>query len=195
MQKQNIYKQLKKDIQEDSIKFAISLKTASELACDKYTMGLIAFYYVLQKHDEKIDPMIDCLLKEYQENIATNHYAKDENSYPDTITQEYVGILIEIGLSIVDKYPLKALRVFHLINDTYERAGVLPHEILELSVEIVCRVSDDNIKKALELVDIIDVEDFKIEALQRIKNKIDDSLLLRKIKDIIIQMKRKNNEK
>ena len=189
MKEEEIYQKAKKEIFEDSLNFARCLKTVIGLGSEKYEMGFIASYYTLQNHDAAIDSMIECFSKEYQEQISSNQYIKEDERFPDIITQEYTEILAEVGLSIVEKHPLKALKVFHLINDTYERAGVLPQEILELSVEIVCRIADDDIEKALELVDIIDVDYYKIDTLKRIIGKTDDTLLLNRMKVIMSTIK------
>ncbi len=76
--------------------------------------------------------------------------------------------LLEIGFSIVDIYPHKALGIFNLINETYNTIGNLPGEILDLSVAIVVSLAQKDIGKSIELLNIIEVDYYKLEALENI---------------------------
>lgn len=61
----------------------------------------------------------------------------------------------------------------------------LSYDILNLSVEIVVRISDENIIKAIELVDIIEVDNFKIDALKIILKKTEDKKIINRITSLI----------
>lgn len=183
IQKKNIYNQAKKDILADSIKFSQCLKAVIELNCEKYEAGLISLYYAIGKHDEKIDSMIDCYSKKTIKHVSK----KRKNTV--LRTEEYLEIMLEIGLSIVKNYPSKALVALNHINKEYEKVGSLPHGTIELSVEIVCTIANSDIEQALEFIRIIEVDYFRLEALEKILTKTDTTLYIGKVQDAISKVK------
>ena len=126
-----------------------------------------------------------------------NKYKEDHN------LDKYNEKSIKIAFDIVDDEPYTALKLFNTINETnsiaceqnkdsYQKhlgvTGVLPHEMLDLSVDIVCHIADYDLSKALELVDdIIEVDYFKVDALKCISAKLKDI----RVDELIIQIENK----
>lgn len=90
---------------------------------------------------------------------------------------------IDYSFSILDENPYEALDIYIELNKFHDILGSMPGDILDLSVDIVVRISNDDILKAIELVDIIEVDDFKIDALNRICEKTHDEKVIIIIKE------------
>ena len=106
------------------------------------------------KDIDEVDALIHTILLDYEE--TDDHEAFAQN-------------LLEVGLSIVDVFPNKALECHKYINDTCEIVGSLPHETIDLSTKIVYQIAKEDIKKALELLDIIDADECKLETLEKMR--------------------------
>lgn len=79
--------------------------------------------------------------------------------------------MVEYGLSVVNKEPEEALRMYHEAMELYEennRKYPLPAEIIDLSIEIVLNIAKVDIPHAINLLDIIEVEDFKLETIDKL---------------------------
>ena len=137
-----------------------------------------------------------CSIEKDTSNIKTD-YEKDND------IEKYNNKLLEIAFEITNDKPYKALDLFNDINNentkvfnTKEKdlnsskdiAVVLPGEMIDLSVEIICSIANTNINKALDLLDIvIDVDYFKLDALNRMDKKFNNSM----ITDSILRIKSK----
>lgn len=88
---------------------------------------------------------------------------------------------IDYAFSILEEKPYEALEIYTLVNKFHDTLGVMPDKILNLSEDIVVRVSYDDIEKGIDLVEIIEIECFKTKALFRIASKTKDSDLINKI--------------
>ena len=137
----------------------------------RYFYAFDAYKAALNNDEELINHIIFITETTYQSNIDTVEF--------------YIQRLLEIGFSIVKQFPYISLRIDKLINDTYTIGQNLPTEILDLSVEIVCSVADKSIGEALELIAIIEVNFFKVVALQKIQKKTNNVLLTEKIYNLI----------
>lgn len=83
--------------------------------------------------------------------------------------ENYVRNILEVAISIVDIFPYKALKLLNDINETYSIVGSVPAESLDLAVDIVCSIAKkEDIKKSLEYLNIIEVDYFKLEALEKL---------------------------
>ena len=140
-----------------------------------------------------------CSIEKDTSNIKTD-YEKDND------IEKYNKKLLKIAFEITNDKPFKALdlfndinnentKVFNLkekeLNSSKDITSVLPHEMLDLSVNIICSIANININKALELLDIvIDVDYFKLDALNRMDKKFDNNM----IRDSISRIKSKITE-
>lgn len=144
--------------------------------------------------------MISFLNSKYSFGYDTYIAAKngDENSIDNTINfieldyemysnhKEYVDFLLEIGFSIVDTYPFKAMSLYHSINNTYEIIGSLPCELCDLSKKITYSIAKNDIKQAIEYLNIIDIGYDKLYVLKKIRDLCDEKEI-KKVIDGLIQ--------
>lgn len=86
---------------------------------------------------------------------------------------------IDYAISIVKENPYEALDIYNELNTFHDILGSMPFEIIDLSVKIVVKISEDDILKALDLIDIIDVDDFKVDALNEIIDKTNDESVVK----------------
>lgn len=143
----------------------------------KYLYGFRAFEYSLNDDIGELDNMI---LFQQVSFVSNDRYQIIEAIYN----------LIEIGFSIVEKYPFKALSIFQSINDIYEKIGFLPNEILDLSVEIVIHIAKINFNEAMKVMNnIIEVDYFKLEALEKLDVKSYSQEIQNQIGNLIEQTK------
>lgn len=85
--------------------------------------------------------------------------------------------MVEYGLSVVNNEPEEALRMYHEAMNLYEkndREYPLPAEIIDLSIEIVLNTAKVDIQQAINLLDIIEIEDFRLEAIDKLLVMTDD---------------------
>ena len=97
--------------------------------------------------------------------------------------------MVEYGLSVVNNEPEEALRMYHEAISLYEgndRKYPLPVEIIDLSIAIVLNIAKVDIQQAINLLDIIEVEEFRIETIDNLIEKTDDEkykIVLEKMKE------------
>lgn len=92
---------------------------------------------------------------------------------------------IDYAFNILKHNPYEALDIYIELNSFHDILGSMPYDILDLSVEIIVRISDEDIIKAIELIDIIEVDDFKVDALKILLKKTEDKNLILKINNLI----------
>lgn len=113
----------------------------------------------LHKEHKKSDGVI----KIFQENTFTS-----EDDMKD---------MVEYGLSVVNEEPEEALRMYYGIMDLYEENDgkySLPDKIIDLSIAIVLNTSKSDIQHAINLLDILEIEEFRIETIDKLIEKTDD---------------------
>lgn len=97
--------------------------------------------------------------------------------------------MVEYGLSVVTNEPEEALRIYYEAMELYEennRKYPLPVEIIDLSIAIVLNIAKVDIQQAINLLDIIEVEEFRIETIDNLIEKTDDEkykIVLEKMKE------------
>ena len=85
--------------------------------------------------------------------------------------------MVEYGLSVVNNEPEEALRMYYEAMNLYEGNDMkypLPAEIIDLSIEIVLNTAKTDIQQAINLLDIIEIEDFRLEAIDKLLVMTDD---------------------
>jgi hypothetical protein len=85
--------------------------------------------------------------------------------------------MVEYGLSVVNNEPEEALRMYHEAMNLYEgndRKYPLPVEIIDLSIAIVLNIAKVDIQQAINLLDIIEIEEFRIETIDKLLVMTDD---------------------
>lgn len=120
----------------------------------KHIFGYESFIHAYNNDEEEIDNIINSIELDYEtgEEVA-----------------RYVGCLLEVGISIVNVFPLKALEILNSIHKTYPIVGNLPSETIDLSVDIVCIIAKQDVAKSLEYLNIIEVDHYKLEALEKVR--------------------------
>ena len=97
--------------------------------------------------------------------------------------------MVEYGLSIVNNEPEEGLRMYYETMELYEennRKYPLPAEIIDLSIAIVLNIAKVDIQQAINLLDIIEIEEFRIETIDNLIEKTDDEkykIVLEKMKE------------
>ncbi|PRM94293.1 hypothetical protein CJ673_07290 [Aliarcobacter cryaerophilus] len=79
--------------------------------------------------------------------------------------------MIEYALSVVNNEPEEALRIYYEAMELYEennRKYPLPAEIIDLSIAIVLNIAKIDIQQAINLLEIIEVEEFRVETIDKI---------------------------
>ncbi|RXJ78732.1 hypothetical protein CRV03_01505 [Arcobacter sp. F155] len=138
---------------------------------EKYFYGLKAYEKVINKEEVEIDNII---------KLLKNNYNKKQMKY-------HIYYILEVGISISENYPFKALDILNFINNTYKVFGELPHETLDLSVDIVFSIAKNkSIEEALNYLNIIEIDYYKIKVLDKLlaldlpKNEYEKLNLLKK---------------
>lgn len=99
--------------------------------------------------------------------------------------EDHREYLLEIGLSIAENYPYKALELYYIIDNTYEVVGNAPERIEDLAQEIVLEIANSNIDKALKLLDnIVEDDYYKIEVLEKIYSKLNNKQVLSRLLEV-----------
>ena len=119
----------------------------------KHKLGYEAFIYAKTNNEEELNDIINFMEMEYE--MIQAH-------------KDYVNCMLEIAISIVEIFPFKALDILEDINETYSILGSLPVETLDLSVDIVCSIAKNDIEESLKYLDIIEVDVFKVDALEKL---------------------------
>jgi len=126
----------------------------------KFDLGFDAFVSAKNMNKKEIGGILDFIEAEYEMS--------------DDI-EEYVDMLLLVGLSIVEEFPLLALHIYNNIQSTYEIIGSLPGEIENLFMDIVFYIAQYDLTQALELINTLGEVDYsKYEALKRI-NDLDEN--------------------
>ncbi|GEM_PF-1380450 len=123
--------------------------------------------------------------KEYKKTNGVIKISQESNFS----TEDDMEFKIEYGLSVVNKEPEEALKMYYKIMALYEENDgecVLPAEIIDLSIDIVLSIVEIDIQKAINLLDIIEVEEFRIETIDKLIEKTDDQ----KYKMVLERMKK-----
>lgn len=159
-------------------KIAFTDKDFSEYILDfldeKHIFGYEAFIHAHNNDEKKIDNIIN--------NIELDYEIYEE-------VERYVECILEVGLSIVDVFPLKALEILNSINEAYPILGHLPHETIDLSVDIVCNIAKQDIAKSLEYLDIVEVDYYKLEALEKIRQYPQSKEMADRLDEMIVNLK------
>ena len=85
--------------------------------------------------------------------------------------------MVEYGLFVVNNEPEEALRMYHETMNLYEkndRKYPLPAEIIDLSIAIVLNIAKTDIQHAINLLDIIEIEEFRVETIDKLLLVTDD---------------------
>ena len=72
------------------------------------------------------------------------------------------------------------------LYEEHEKKYPLPAEIIDLSIAIVLNIAKVDIQQAINLLDIIEVEEFRIETIDKLIEKTDDEkykIVLEKMKE------------
>lgn len=102
-------------------------------------------------------------------------------------TEDDIECKIEYGLSVVNNEPEEALRMYYEVMKLYEendREYALPAEIIDLSIDIILNIAKIDIQKAINLLNIIEVEEFRIETIEKLIEKTDDEKCKRVLEEI-----------
>lgn len=81
------------------------------------------------------------------------------------------------GLSVVNNEPEEALRIYYEAMELYEennRKYPLPVEVIDLRIEIVLSTAKTDIQHAINLLDIIEIEEFRVETIDKLLLVTDD---------------------
>jgi hypothetical protein len=79
--------------------------------------------------------------------------------------------MVEYGLSVVNNELQEGLRIYYEVMELYEennRKYPLPAEIIDLSIAIVLNIAKVDIPHAINLLDIIEIEEFRVETIDKI---------------------------
>lgn len=85
--------------------------------------------------------------------------------------------MVEYGLSVVNKEPEEALRMYYEVMELYEEHEEqypLPADIVDLSIAIVLNTADTDMVHAIHHLHIIDVEELRLETIDKLIVKTDD---------------------
>ena len=144
---------------------------------------------------DETSPLIQNLNLKYDKKEWLNKEHKKSNGVikifqESTLTSEDdMEGMVEYGLSVVTNEPEEALRMYHEAISLYEgndRKYPLPVEIIDLSIAIVLNIAKVDIQQAINLLDIIEVEEFRIETIDNLIEKTDDEkykIVLEKMKE------------
>jgi len=95
--------------------------------------------------------------------------------------------MVEYGLSVVNEEPEKALRMYHEAMKLYEENNEeysLPDKIIDLSIAIILNTAKSDIQYAINLLDILEIEEFRIETIDKLIAKTDDETFKRVLERI-----------
>ncbi len=85
--------------------------------------------------------------------------------------------MVEYGLSVLKNEPEEGLRMYYEVMNLYEennKKHPLPVEVIDLSIEIVLNTAKTDIQEAINLLDIIEVDDFRLETIDELISMTDD---------------------
>ncbi|PPK57335.1 leucine rich repeat (LRR) protein [Malaciobacter marinus] len=93
-----------------------------------------------------------------------------------TVEDDMQG-MVEYGLSVVKNEPEEGLRMYYEAMDLYvenDRKYPPPAEIINLSIDIVLNTAKTDMQEAINLLDIIEVEEFQRETIDNLLVMTDD---------------------
>ena len=144
---------------------------------------------------DETSPLIQNLNLKYDKKEWLNKEHKKSNGVikifqETTLTPEDdMESMVEYGLSVVNNEPEEGLRMYYETMELYEeheKKYTLPAEIIDLSIAIVLNIAKTDIQHAINLLDIIEVEEFRIETIDKLIEKTDDEkykIVLEKMKE------------
>ena len=97
--------------------------------------------------------------------------------------------MVEYGLSVVNNEPEEGLRMYYETMELYEeheKKYPLPAEIIDLSIAIVLNIAKTDIQHAINLLDIIEIEEFRVETIDKLLLVTDD----KEYKSVLEDMKK-----
>lgn len=92
---------------------------------------------------------------------------------------------IDYASNIMNDNPYEALEIYMDLNDFHDILGSMPHDIIDLSVNIAVKIAENDILKAFEIIETIDIDDFKIEAYNKILEKMNDKSIIKMLNEKI----------
>ncbi|MEN5387866.1 leucine-rich repeat domain-containing protein [Aliarcobacter skirrowii] len=120
------------------------------------------------KYDKK-----EWLKKEHKKSNGVIKIFQENTFTPEDDMED----MVEYGLSIVNKEPEEALRMYYEVMELYEehnRKYPLPADIVDLSIAIVLNTADTDMVHAIHHLHIIDVEELRLETIDKLIVKTDD---------------------
>lgn len=120
------------------------------------------------KYDKK-----EWLKKEHKKSNGVIKISQESTLTPEDDMES----MVEYGLSVVNNEPEEALRMYHEAMNLYEgndRKYPLPVEIIDLSIAIVLNTVKTDIQQAINLLDIIEIEEFRVETIDKLLVMTDD---------------------
>jgi Leucine-rich repeat (LRR) protein len=85
--------------------------------------------------------------------------------------------MVEYGLSVVNKEPEEGLRMYYEVMELYEENNdghSLPDKIRDLTRAIVLNTAQSDMQHAINLLDILEIEEFRVETIDKLIEKTDD---------------------
>ncbi len=127
---------------------------------------------LLQNLDLKYEKK-EWLNKEYKKSDGVIKIFQESTLTPEDDMES----MVEYGLSVVNNEPEEALRIYYEVMELYKennRKYPLPAEIIDLSIAIVLNIAKIDIQQAINLLDIIEVEEFRLETIDKLLLMTDD---------------------
>ena len=82
--------------------------------------------------------------------------------------KSHMYFIIKESSLIVETDPFESLKLFNTVYKMYDEVGHFPHEIIELSVNIVFNIAKRDMDEAIKQLKIIEVEHYELDALRDI---------------------------
>jgi Leucine-rich repeat (LRR) protein len=138
------------------------------LTCSNYNETSPLIQNLNLKYDNK-----ELLNKEYKKSNGVIKIFEES-----TFTlEDYMEDMVEYGLSVVNNEPEEALRMYHETTTIYnlnEKQYPLPDRIVDLSIAIVLSTAKVDMQQAINLLNIIEIEKFRLETIAKLIEKTDD---------------------
>ena len=126
---------------------------------------------------------------ENEDKLDNGNIMLSKENKDDYDAEQHAEDLVNYALEIVDSNPLKALELFYVADSLCKQEGIFPNEMIDLSMEIVLNIADSDMEQAIKLLDIIDIEYFRIETIDKLRAKTDDDkykLILEVMKERLV---------
>ena len=118
--------------------------------------------------------------------ISIKRFTKNDFKEEFLLNKSYENIFLDIcqthidyASNILNDNPYEALEIYMDLNDFHDILGSMPHDIIDLSVNIAVKIAENDILKAFEIIETIDIDDFKIEAYNKILEKTNDKSIIK----------------